>query len=91
MGVITENIDSHPYTGIRDVMGKVRVKTHDEAPWLDSFFDGTPNTQKVTGITRGREYDAIRGEGFGDVENITIVNDYRKEQTFADFFYVNVN
>lgn len=34
MSIITPNIDSSPYVGVRNVQGKVRVKTHDDAPWL---------------------------------------------------------
>lgn len=91
MSVITEDIDSRPYTGIRNVTGKVRVKTHEEAPWLDSFFDGAPNTEQVLGITRGNVYDVLRVEGFGDCEDIIIIDDYGKEQSFGDFFFVNIN
>lgn len=28
MNIITPNIDASPYTGVRNVKGKVRVKTH---------------------------------------------------------------
>lgn len=91
MGVITENIDSRPYTGIRNVIGKVRVKTHDDAPWLDDFFNGSPKAEQVKGITRGNEYDVIRVEGYGDCEDITIIDDCGKEQSLGDFFFENVN
>ena len=90
MDIITENIDSQPYTGIRKPKGKVRVKTHDEASWLDGFFNGTPNYSQVTGITRGKEYEVVKVEGFGDCEDITIIDDSGNEQSFADFFFCNV-
>lgn len=32
MSIITPNIDASPYTGVRNVKGKVRVKTHNDAP-----------------------------------------------------------
>ena len=62
MSVITENIDSRPQTGTRTVKGRVRVKTSEEAPHLDNFFNGTPNWDLVTGVTRGKVYDAIKVE-----------------------------
>ena len=47
MSVITKNIDCRPYTGKRNVKGKVRVKTSDKAKWLDGYFDGNPNYTQV--------------------------------------------
>lgn len=90
MSVITKNLDSRHYTGRRRAKGKVRVKTHEEAAWLDHYFDGTPNYSQVTGITRGKVYEAVCVEGFGDVEDVTIINDFGKEQTLGDFFFVEV-
>ena len=48
MSIITPNIDASPYTGIRNVKGKVRVKTHNDAPWLDNFFNGKENCDQIT-------------------------------------------
>lgn len=39
MNIITKNIDETPYTGERNVHGKVRVKTHDEAKWQDGAIE----------------------------------------------------
>lgn len=91
MSIITENIDSSPYTGVRNCKGKVRVKTHEEAAWLDKFFNGTPNVSQVNGITRGKEYEVVKVEGLGDCEDITIIDDNGEEQILGDFFFVNVN
>lgn len=90
MSVITKNIDSCPYTGTRAVRGRVRVKTSEEATYLDNFFNGTPNWDQVTGITRGKVYDVIKVEGFGDVEDITIIDDNGEEQELADYFFTEV-
>lgn len=90
MGVITANIDSQPYTGIRDVKGRVRVKTHEEAPYLDGYFDGSPDYIQVRGVTRGKEYDAVKVEGFGDCEDTVIINDKGEEQRLGDFFFEEV-
>lgn len=56
MSIITPNIDASPYTGVRNVKGKVRVKTHNDAPWLDNFFNGKENCDQITGITRGKTH-----------------------------------
>lgn len=90
MSVITENIDSRPYTGIRTVKGRVKVKTSEEAPHLDNFFNGTPNWDLVTGVTRGNVYEVVKVEGFGDCEDITFINDNGEEQTLADYFFTEV-
>lgn len=90
MGVITKNLDSRPYVGKRRKSGKVRVKTSEEAAWLDSFFNGTPNCEQVTDITRGKVYDVVCVEGFGDVEDITIIDDSGNEQVLGSFFFDEV-
>ena len=84
-------IDAYPYTGVRNVKGKVRAKTSEEAPWLDCYFDGTPNTDQVEGLTRGKIYDVVRVEGFGDCEDVTIINDNGEEQELADFFFAEID
>ena len=76
---------------LRNVKGKVRVKTSDEAWWLDKYFDNTPNCDQVEGITRGKTYEVVRVEGFGDCEDITIIDDNGKEHTLADFFFAEVD
>ena len=91
MSVMMKSIDSCPYTGVRDVRGKVRVKTSDEAWWLDKYFERVPDCERVEGITRGRVYEVVRVEGFGDCEDITIIDDNGEELTLADFFFAEVD
>lgn len=89
MSVLRENIDANPYTGKRSVSGKyLRVK--ENAEWLDKFFDGTPNTEQVEGVTRGKVYEVVAIEGFGDCEDITIIDDNGNKQELADFFFEEV-
>lgn len=90
MGVLRENIDANPYTGKRNTNGKyLRVK--ENAKWLDGHFDGTPNYNQVIGITRGKVYEVVAIEGFGDCEDITIIDDNGNEQTLGDFFFEEVD
>lgn len=91
MSIITKNIDINPYVGTRTPKGKVRVKTHNEANWLDGYFNGDPNYEQVIGITRGKEYDVIKVEGLGDVEDVTIIDDNGKEKRLGSFFFTNFN
>lgn len=91
MSIITKNIDESPYTGERNVCGKVRVKTHDEAKWLDGYFNKTPNYSQVENVTRGKVYDVIKVIGYGDVEGIVIINDIGKEEELCDFFFEEVH
>ena len=90
MSVITKNIDCRPYTGKRNIKGKVRVKTSDEAKWLDGYFDGNPKYSQVKNITRGKTYDVVKVIGYGDVEGIFIINDIGEEIELCDFFFEEV-
>lgn len=89
MSVLRENIDANPYTGKRRVSGKyLRVK--ENAEWLDKFFNGTPNVEQVKGVTRGKIYEVVAIEGFGDCEDITFIDDNGNEQELGDFFFEEV-
>lgn len=90
MGVMMKD-GAWPYTGVRNVKGKVRAKTSEEAPWLDVYFDGTSNADQVKGVTRGKVYDVVRVEGFGDCEDVTIIDDNGEEHELADFFFAEVD
>lgn len=91
MGIITAGIGRRPYTGVKNVKGKVRVKTHDEAPWLDNYFNGSPRAVQVTGVTRGKVYEVVCVEGFGDCEDIMIIDDNGQLQRLGSFFFEIVN
>lgn len=85
--ILKDNIDTSPYTGVRNVTGKLRVKT---ANWLDGHFNGSINCEQVRNITRGKIYDVVRVEGLGDCEDVTIIDDSGNEQTLADFFFEEI-
>lgn len=88
MSIITENIDEMPYTGVRKVRGKIRVKpATPEHAWLDNYFTGDEGYTKVENVTRGKEYEVVKVEGYGDVEDITIINDIGEECTLGSFFF----
>lgn len=79
----------YPYTGKRYLFGYVRVK--ENAPWLDGYFNGATDYEQVTGITRGKIYEVTCVEGFGDVEDVTFIDDNGNEQTLGSFFFEEVN
>ena len=88
MSVLRKNIDANPYTGKRNTNGEyLRLRTD---KWLDEFFNGTPNVAQVTGVTRGKIYEVIAIEGFGDCEDVTIIDDNGNELELADFFFEEV-
>lgn len=87
MKILTENIDAFPYTGIRKVSGKVKIKDN---KYTRKFFDGSSDAEQVYNVTIGKVYEAIRVEGFGDVEDVTIIDDKGNEQELADFFFEEV-
>ena len=84
MSVLTQNIDSHPYTDTHQITGQLRLSTKS---WLDNYFNGTPNYDQVTNVTRGKIYNVISKTGYGDVEDITFINDNGQEQTLGSFFF----
>lgn len=85
--MLRENIDSNPYTGSRNVKGKLRVKTDE---WLTKFFDGTEGVEQVRNVTMGKIYDVVKIEGIGDCEDITIINDIGEPIKLGDFFFEEV-
>lgn len=88
MSVLRESIDANPYTGKRNVSGQyLRLRTDQ---WLDKFFDGTPNVEQVEGVTRGKIYAVVAIEGFGDCEDVTIIDDNGNEIELGDFFFEEV-
>lgn len=90
MSVLRKNIDANPYTDKRIVSGKY-LKVKENADWLNGYFDGTPNYVQVVGVTRGKIYEVIAIEGFGDCEDVTIIDDNGNELELADFFFEEVD
>lgn len=89
MSVLRENIDANPYTGKRSVSGKyLRLSTKES---LNHFFDGTTTVEQVEGVTRGKVYEVVAIEGFGDCEDVTIIDDNGNKQELADFFLKKCN
>lgn len=87
MSVLTEDIDRNPYTGIKYVTGKLRInKEH----YLDKFFNGAKNVSQVKNVTRGKEYNIIYLEGYGDMEDVIFINDIGKEQRLGSFFFEEI-
>ena len=87
MGVLTKDIDSRPYTGKRTVKGRLRLS---EKPSLDVFFGGNPDVVPITGVTRGKVYEVVSIEGFGDGEDVTFIDDNGTLQCPGDFFFEEV-
>ena len=78
------NLDSHPFVGERKVSFKAKIS---EKPFLDGYFNGSPKHSQVENITRGKEYDIYKVEGFGDMAEFHFLDDTGKEQGLCDFFF----
>ena len=85
--IFQENIDAHPYTGIRKITGKVKVK---ETDFIKNFFNGAENYSQVKNVTPGKVYEVVQKEGHGDVEDIFIIDDANEIQSLGDFFFEEV-
>lgn len=88
MKVLTQNIDTNPYVGTHKIQGQLKLSTK---TWLDNYFNGTPNYDQVTGVTRGKIYNVISTTGYGDVEDITFINDHNELQTLGSFFFEEIS
>lgn len=87
MSILKKNIDRFPYTGVRKVSGQLKLSTKE---WLNPYFDGTPDYTQIKGVTRGKIYDVISVEGYGDAEDVTFIDDNNEEHTLADFFFEEI-
>lgn len=85
--IFQENIDANPYTGIRKISGKVKVK---ETDFIKNFFNGAEGYVQVKDVTPGKIYEVVQKEGHGDVEDIFIIDDANKIQSLGDFFFEEV-
>lgn len=86
-----KNLDKYPYTGVRNAETKVRVRTSEEAPWLDGYFNGAQDCEQVSNITRGKVYNVIKTIGYGDCESFVVINDVGEEYVLCDFFFETIN
>ena len=87
MSILTQNIDQNPYTGKRNITGQLRLST---AKWLDGYFNNSPNYDQVINVTRGKIYDIVNAKGYGDVEDITFIDDVGQLQTLGSFFFEEI-
>lgn len=85
MSIKTKNIDKYPYTGIRKVNGEIKLRDADVLANCGLSLEDMPN------LTAGKVYTAVCVEGFGDCEDITIIDDIGEEQTLGDFFFEEVD
>lgn len=84
MSILTKNLDSRPYTGIRKVEGKLKIKDNE---YITKFFNNTPNYEQIKNVTIGKYYDILEIEGLGDVEDVMFIDDIGEKQSLADFFW----
>lgn len=82
------NTSKHPFTGKRKVNIPAIISN---AEWLNKYFDGTENVEQVTGVTRGKQYLITEVDGYGDVFDVTFLDDNEREQTLGSFFFKDVN
>lgn len=45
----------------------------------------------ITGVTRGKIYEVVSVEGFGDGEDVTFIDDNGNLQCLGDFFFEEVS
>lgn len=88
MNRLDYNTDRYPFTGKRKV-NIPAIASNKE--WLYKYFDGTEKVQQVSGITRGKSYVIIEVWGYGDVFDVTFINDDGVQQTLGSFFFEDIN
>jgi hypothetical protein len=87
MNRLDYDTDKYPFTGKRKVNIPVIASNKE---WLAGHFDGREKFEQVTGITRGKQYIITEIEGFGDVFDVTFINDNGEQQTLGSFFFEDV-
>ena len=45
----------------------------------------------IAGVTRGKIYEVVSVEGFGDGEDVTFIDDHGHLQCLGDFFFEEVS
>lgn len=81
-------LSNYPYTGTRKITGKLKVS--DKKEWIKPYFNNTPNYEQVTDLTIGKIYDVVATTGYGDVEDVTVINDNGIEKSYGSFFFEEV-
>jgi len=77
-----------PFTGKRKVNIPVTLSN---AEWIKGYFNGSDMFDRVTGLTIGKEYVINEVIGFGDVFDVTVIDDNMKSQTLGSFFFEDVS
>ena len=89
--IFMENIDSTPYTGVRNVKGKLKLKEKTELKkygYTNKILDEVAEEHH---LTYGNVYDVIKVEGFGDCEDAFVLNDFGDVVELADLFFDEVD
>lgn len=79
--------DKRPFTGKRSVDIPVTLS---DKEWIKGYFDGSKDYDQITGVSKGKVYTIIEVEGYGDVFDVTFVDDNGELQTLASFFFEDI-
>ena len=85
--ILTKNIDAHPYTGIRNVTGKIKLLEKRELYNYRFTEEELESIAKEKNLTYGNVYEVTKVEGFGDCEDVFILNNIGEEVDLGDFFF----
>lgn len=57
---------------------------------VSKYFDGTRDAEQTENVTPGKVYKVVKVIGFGDCEDVVIIDDSGEEQELADFFFEEI-
>lgn len=66
------------------------VKLRDDE-YVNKFFDGSNGFNQIKNITKGKVYRVVGIVGYGDVEDIVIIDDYGNQDKFCSYFFDEVD
>lgn len=78
------DLDNHPFAGVVETNFDAMVS---DAPFLDKFFNDTPNVAQVKNVTRGKWYHIHEVHAYGDVADFFFMNDNGEQACLAAFFF----
>lgn len=82
-------LDDHPFVGKIKIEPPIKVKLVDNA-LTKRFFDGSDNVEQITNLTFGKTYEIFEIEGFGDMSDVSVIDDNGEVDKFISNFFEEV-
>jgi hypothetical protein len=82
-------LDDHPFVGKIKIKPPIKVRLVDNA-LTKPFFDGSDDVEQITNLTFGKTYEIFEIEGFGDMSDVSVIDDNGEVDEFISNFFEEV-